>query len=1524
MSKLRKRNNAIRSYLEGLEDRINPITTLFLDFGIGFGVGNTIGTTATGFRNIFGSGINGDGTGSDLTASLGAAETLDFQTLNYDYDGNGTVNNADLTALANAVLVIARRAAQPYDLDVQLANAPTYAAAGITVAANAGDTTGQFDAYNFIGVFTSSGLGGGSVGDGLEVVPGHGDGCGCGSCAAAGGYGLQRGTAGDGLGLFGIAAADDLFAQSGNDQDEATLTFADVIFDSTTGTVGTADFNANLAHRIAYTAVHEAAHTLTLIHTDGVSGGERLLTNGDQIRVGSQARETTNVFSRFALALQGGGSKNNHTFLAADADIGLRDDNRNGVADFAYITGTGAHDRITVTAGAGSTVNVNVEAFSDTARTAVIRTSSYSINLLTDTEGGILIDSSVGNDEIIVDGDVAAAVTVRGSDGDDRVVLRGRATRALTSFDFLGEAGDDTLTVDFTTGNPMPTVAGSFRGGLGTNSLIASGNVDFTLSDTRFGGLTLASIAQADLAGGAGDNVFDVGGWTGTGSLTGGGGTDVVFAIKDRNFTLANGGLRATDGMVLSLASIEMATLVGGAAANTFNVTGWTGGGSLNGFGGIDSLTAAKNANFLLADGSLGATDGLALSLASIESAFLTGGSGANTFTVTDWTGGGLLTGAGGADTIVAVKNGDFNLADSSLVTSDGMNLTLASVETANLTGGAGVNTFTVSGWTGGGTLTGAGGTDTVTATKNNNFTLADASLATSDGMNFALVSVEFAVLVGGASVNTFTVSGWTGGGVLNGQGGFDALAVTKDRDFVLADGALFSTDALNLTLTSIETVNLTGGASGNMFDVTAFTGMASINGAGGTDRVSAVKNSNFTLADNALAASDGLALTLASIEFAVLTGGAGDNTFSVGGWTGVASLDGLAGTDTVSAVKDSDFILSNSALTATDGLSLALFSFEAAALGGGAGANTFAIADWTGAAQIVGAGGIDTVRIDGRAIDDVVNVRVADAAGGGSFVGAGMTVGFATVENWNFDGQGGVNSLAWIDDTNTVWGTIAAPDTGIIFRPTGATSGDVRLGGPVGLTVSFDRIGGSFTVNGDGNASGDRDVLTVLGVSTAGLQSAGSWAEMTSGNGTDAIAVSDSAVTIVNSIAGALRGISFSTPTIGTLFVRAGIEGPTGGDTVVATPSVLLNILIDGMDPAGGVGDTIDVRIADRRVEQRLPASGFGPAQIRIVRAVDGAGIGFFNFEHIRRPAQLIATGSTAGAPAEVRVFDALTGELRFAPIRPFDDFAGGVTVATGDITGDGIDDIVVGAGPGAGPRVSLYDGADGHLINTFFAFASGFQGGVTVAAGDINGDGYADMVVGAGPGAGAHVKVFDGFTGLESMSFFAYDSGYKGGVTVAVGDLDGDGLAEVVTGMGSGGIPLVKAFRGSDGAEIYRFLAYDIRFGGGVTVAIGDIDGDGRGEIITGTETNGPAHVKIFRGGDAAELGSFLAFDPRFRGGVSVAARDLDGDGRNEILIGAGTGTPHVKGFRGLVGLEVFSLFSGDPRSPAGVNVG
>lgn len=222
------------------------------------------------------------------------------------------------------------------------------------------------------------------------------------------------------------------------------------------------------------------------------------------------------------------------------------------------------------------------------------------------------------------------------------------------------------------------------------------------------------------------------------------------------------------------------------------------------------------------------------------------------------------------------------------------------------------------------------------------------------------------------------------------------------------------------------------------------------------------------------------------------------------------------------------------------------------------------------------------------------------------------------------------------------------------------------------------------------------------------------------------------------------------------------------------------------------------------------------------------------------------------------------------------------------------------VGADSGGGPHVRVQDGTTGQFISDFFAYDAAFRGGVRVAMGDVNGDGVQDIITAAGPGGGPHVKVFDGTDLHELASFMAYDLSFTGGVFVAAGDVDGDGMADIVTSPDFGGGPHVKAFSGADGSLLLNFFAYDQSFRGGVHVAAGDVNGDGRADVITGAGLGGGPHVRAFSGTDAAVLTNLFAYDPSFIGGVYVAAGDCDGDGRADIVTGAGAGGgPHVKVF-------------------------
>jgi hypothetical protein len=276
---------------------------------------------------------------------------------------------------------------------------------------------------------------------------------------------------------------------------------------------------------------------------------------------------------------------------------------------------------------------------------------------------------------------------------------------------------------------------------------------------------------------------------------------------------------------------------------------------------------------------------------------------------------------------------------------------------------------------------------------------------------------------------------------------------------------------------------------------------------------------------------------------------------------------------------------------------------------------------------------------------------------------------------------------------------------------------------------------------------------------------------------------------------------------------------------------------------------------------------------------------------------------GADAGQPPVARLIDLATGRGLLQITAFAASFQGGVRVARGDVNGDGVPDLIVAAGPGGGPEVKVYDGITGKVIRDFYAYAPSFRGGVYVAAADVNGDGKADIITGAGAGGGPHVIVFSGDDGSILTQFFAYIPTFRGGVEVAGGDVNGDGKADIITGAGPGGGPHVIVFSGADDSVLQSFNAFNPTFRGGVYVAAGDLNGDGDADIITGSGAGGSPEVNTFSGASGGPMLSFLA-DPiasansQFAsdllnlGGVRVAAVVADTAGRTDILVLPGRG--------------------------------
>lgn len=159
----------------------------------------------------------------------------------------------------------------------------------------------------------------------------------------------------------------------------------------------------------------------------------------------------------------------------------------------------------------------------------------------------------------------------------------------------------------------------------------------------------------------------------------------------------------------------------------------------------------------------------------------------------------------------------------------------------------------------------------------------------------------------------------------------------------------------------------------------------------------------------------------------------------------------------------------------------------------------------------------------------------------------------------------------------------------------------------------------------------------------------------------------------------------------------------------------------------------------------------------------------------------------------------------------------------------------------------------------------------GSTIAVGrlDVDEESF-EVVTGSGPGGGPQIRMFK-IDGRVLGQFFAYEKNFRGGVDVATGDFDADGIDEVITAPGPGRLPEIRVFN-RKGEKLAEFLAYPESFRGGVTVAAADIDGDGTTEIITGAGPTGGPQVRVFHS-DSELQTQFFAYPKDFRGGIDVA---------------------------------------------------
>ena len=174
--------------------------------------------------------------------------------------------------------------------------------------------------------------------------------------------------------------------------------------------------------------------------------------------------------------------------------------------------------------------------------------------------------------------------------------------------------------------------------------------------------------------------------------------------------------------------------------------------------------------------------------------------------------------------------------------------------------------------------------------------------------------------------------------------------------------------------------------------------------------------------------------------------------------------------------------------------------------------------------------------------------------------------------------------------------------------------------------------------------------------------------------------------------------------------------------------------------------------------------------------------------------------------------------------------------------------------------PTPSLYPPLDGETLPYWVRF----EGALNLAMGDLNGDSVSETATAAGAGGPPHIKTYSNNNTFLG-EFMAYDPSFRGGIDIALGDTDGDGIDEIITGPGAGGGPWVRVFN-TQAQLISQFAAYDPEFKGGIRLS-GDTNGDGIDEIITGPGAGGGPWVRVFSAATGLAVSQFAAYDPNSR---------------------------------------------------------
>lgn len=223
---------------------------------------------------------------------------------------------------------------------------------------------------------------------------------------------------------------------------------------------------------------------------------------------------------------------------------------------------------------------------------------------------------------------------------------------------------------------------------------------------------------------------------------------------------------------------------------------------------------------------------------------------------------------------------------------------------------------------------------------------------------------------------------------------------------------------------------------------------------------------------------------------------------------------------------------------------------------------------------------------------------------------------------------------------------------------------------------------------------------------------------------------------------------------------------------------------------------------------------------------------------------------------------------------------FTGGVNLTVGNVKSDWPEEIITAAGSGGGPHLRIFN-QQGQLISQFFAYPANFSGGVNIVTIKYNSESEEKIITAPQSNYPPLIKIFD-YHGNLLKEFLVFENNYQQGVNLASGDINGDGIEEIIVSKANHG-SLVRIFT-STGNLLSQFEAFGSAVNG-LNLTSADIDNDQIEEIIVAPVNNAKGQVKIFdyRGNLKSQ---FLAFENNYFGGINLTASDIDLDQEVEIL--------------------------------------